>query len=150
MQLNDKDKRILVLGGVMLGLILIYLLFIQPINNYKKSLLQNIQYSQNLLFNMQQVKQNARQKHLHYAHNNTESIATLLQQSLKLAKIKPTQVSITGDKAIIKFAHVRFDNLAQWFVLLHTQYNIKVTHMTIVKQPAIGIVKAQITVLPAV
>ena len=149
MQLNEKDKRILILGGITLGLTLIYLCLVQPINHYKKRLSQNIQYNQHLLLQMQQAKQLVSQQHVSHSHN-TGSIATLLQQSFKVAKIKPTQVNITGQKASIKFNHVIFDDLAKWFVLLHTQYTIKVIHATVVKQPAAGIVEAQIMVVPAV
>lgn len=147
-QLNEKDKRILILGGITLTLILIYLFFVQPINHYKKRLTQSIQYNQHLLLQMQQAKQLVSQQHISHPHN-AGSVATLLQQSFKVANLKPTQVNITGHKAVIKFSHVIFDDLAKWFVLLHTQYNIKITHATVVKQSAAGIVEAQIMVAPA-
>jgi len=130
---------------VVLSLILIYLVIIAPINHYKQSVAQQIQYNQSLLSLMQQAK-HSHVKQAQRQPGKTSSIASLLQQSFKVEKITPTQVNIMHDKAEVKFEHVVFDDLAKWLVLLHTDYQLKIINANITRQKEPGIVSATLSV----
>jgi len=147
-QLSARDKRTLILGGIMLIIILCYLVIIAPINHYKQSLLTEKQDQAHLLALLKQAKVEV--KTLAHRHVNLSmqqaSLSSRVQQSLQVEKINPDKLETTNDKVTIVFNNVSFDRLMAWLIALHSQYALKVTDAVITKKPASGMVSANVVV----
>lgn len=143
-----RDKQFVFLGSVIITIFLIYLIIWSPLNNRVATLRNNVQHNKNLLVWMQAAdKQIQAYANIPQANKNAASLLSIVQNEINQSALSKdlTQLhQVENDSVQLSFRDVDFDRLITWLTQLWLQHNITVTHASIKKTDAQGIVSAEI------
>ena len=142
--LQDRERRLLSIGSVILALLFIYGFIWSPlstsVSNYKitlQSQRQLLQYLQRASTKIQQLNASG----IHIASTHSADLLmlaeeTLSQQTLspflkQVAQPQPNQITLT-------FENVPFDKLMQWLQTLAMKQGVQVSQLSATKSSVVG------------
>lgn len=150
-----RERTILIVGGIALGVSVLYLLVFAPLQNKLARLEKNVPVLRAQLIDMQDLVEETRQ--LSRASAEAPLRGGALQQallvSLESKGMKPAQLTVqpvgtgqAGDVVLIQLSQVPFRQWADWLELVRNQYKLKVLEAGVVYAGPNGVVnlKAQL------
>lgn len=147
MNLGLREKQAVVLGGMLVGLFLLYEMVWAPITTHIEDLRASIQHNQSTLVWMEETNQhiNILQKLSVKQNSNRSSTALLsilqkeINQSPFASNLKQL-IQAENNSVKIVFEKVNFDNLIKWLITLGEKQGLTITQMTATPSGALGIV----------
>lgn len=142
---SQQERRLLSFTAIFGGAALIYLLGFAPAINGHTQLQKDMPKMRMDAVEMQAMIQQAQQYAAAAAPNVTPITKESLESMLSQRGLTPTSVSLTSDFAIIKLSNVPFATLAAWLAEVQKTSRISVLEASIVAQPVLGNVNANLT-----
>ena len=150
--LSAREKKAVSIGGIFLGIFLIYIVLWLPLSHRVDFLRGSIEKSQKLLVWMQDAD-----KQMRGALTNQQQAPLLsstallgwLQKSIQTSELSPFLYELKSgpnDTIEIQFQEVNFDRLISWLMKAQSQQHFTILRTTFVKGRGVGLVGAQITV----
>ncbi|MDX1443887.1 MAG: type II secretion system protein GspM [Gammaproteobacteria bacterium] len=148
--LETRERRVLVLGGVVVALTLLYLAAFKPMMNYRAGLESNVERKRDTVAWMQGAVKILAQRPAPANRGNvdTGSLLTLVDSSARNALLGSAmkRVQQNGEKAVrVRFEAASFDDLLLWLGGLQQQYGVAIEDFTLERADAPGRVDASIT-----
>ncbi|MFN7097783.1 MAG: type II secretion system protein GspM [Gammaproteobacteria bacterium] len=149
--LAAREKKIVLIGGIFLGIFIFYQFIISPIHHGLQNTRITVQQDQELLQWMQATAQqitSLKGGSVSGQLVGTEALLTTTDQSVRNSPITNNLSSIqqnSNNTIDVKFSSVSFDALAQWMITLRQQYGIQAKQVLITRINNQGIVQASIT-----
>jgi general secretion pathway protein M len=149
--LAQREKRILLIGGLILGIFVIYQFIITPIHNGLKNMRTTVQQDQQLLAWMHTTSQKIAALQGGSVSGKlvgTEALLTTIDQSVRSSPIASNLTSIqqnTNNTVDVKFSSISFDALTQWMTDIRQTYGIEAKQVLITRLNNQGLVQASIT-----
>lgn len=150
-ELEQRERQMLLLGGITIGLTLVYLLAIEPLQQYHAALETSVERKRERVAWMQAAAQElAKLQPASSASRNidTGSLLTLVDSSARSSLLANSlkRVQQDGDAAVrVRFEAAGFDDLLLWIGNLEQQYGVRVDDITLERADAPGRVDASIT-----
>jgi len=152
LNLSLREKQVLIAGGVIVILFLLYTLTWSPLINNNNRLRTRIQHSQNTLRWMQNADQHI--QHLLESaqkknHSFTGSVLSILQTEINKSELAPyvTQLQqVENDSVQFNLRKVSFDQLIIFLTSLWEKYHVIVSQITVTPTGAPGEVNADVIV----
>ncbi|MBK1672922.1 general secretion pathway protein GspM [Ectothiorhodospira shaposhnikovii] len=149
--LSSRDRRILILGGLFLALILPYGLIWLPLNDRVEATARTVERLQGDLGWMEaasaQVRAARGQSGPAPAAQGTQSLLGLVDATARQANLASSlrRVQPEGAGTVrVWMENVAFDDLLRWLDGLGQQYGIQVSGLVVDRQPAAGRVNARL------
>lgn len=142
LSLDERDRKFLAIGSIIVLLLLAYLCLWEPMTSAKQQLTQQVAYNRDLLSFLQESKLQLANHPNFSKPKPVVNLPMLLHgalQNLTKAKIIDQQ---GANQVQVKLASVGFDSFVKWLVLFKRQYQIQITELHIKKLPAPGLVQA--------
>jgi len=142
--LEPRERHTLVIGAIVLGLLLGYFFFLDPLliqrqqlHNINQSQQKTLDWVQSAAFEIQQLRTQSNQPQ---ALTLNQSLFSLIDTSLQKTNLHKLNKRIEPRKDTevrVNFEQVGFSELIKWLAELENQYGIKVLLMTAepLKQP---------------
>lgn len=138
-KLSQREKRLILITILTVGLASLYFFFYQPIINSSQNLTSQIDDASNLYDWITQqtvtLKQlNAQNPSNLSPVNQNETLFTLIESTLRNTNIAPeaSQISSNNPNTVnIQFSNISFDQLINWIATLDNDYKISVTQAII-------------------
>lgn len=148
--LNPREQRVVSIGGIVLGLILVYLVLWQPLSDYAINARQQAIRAERLSLWMLQSDKRLRsvQRGEPRAALSADSAVKQLTVSLKqagLAQWLSAAPVLQGKQLQLAFHSVSFDALMVWLSHFSHRYTVSVSALQVSALKASGMVKAHIT-----
>jgi general secretion pathway protein M len=151
-QLNVRERYILIMGSLILGLILGYFLVWEPIIKARTQLEMIVTAQHKTLGWMQsasaEIQQLRRQSTVKPVQTRKHSLFSLIDQSTRqgvLAKANKRIEPKGNDSVRIHFEKVSFTELMRWLGRLHNQYQVQVNSIHIEPETTPDQVKVRLT-----
>ncbi|MFV2055376.1 MAG: type II secretion system protein GspM [Thiohalomonadales bacterium] len=148
--LQQKEKRMLMFGGIALGLMLIYLLLWEPLAENYKSAKKNSEKYEKLVAWMEQHAAEVRVLRATMAPSagrGNQSILGVVDKTAKQIKLSKNLKQVRPDgnnKARVRLEDAPFDTVIRWLELLQQQQGITLVSSSIQKQGTNGLVNARL------
>lgn len=141
--LNERERNLLSLMGIVVGLYLLYLLIISPIQNQLEEKRQRLISQQDTLLWMQKLQASGKPaKNLLPLSKN--QLPGMISQQLKTANLSRFSYQIeqtgTGDTQL-QFEQVPFKTFFVWLKKIHETYQINIKQLHVDKKQRAGTVK---------
>jgi len=150
--LTSRDRRVLLIGIIILSLTLIYFIGLEPFIESHQQLKNKVLAEQKNLLWMQQAAtevQRLRQQAVPLtAKSSSQSLFALIDTSIaqsSLNKINKRIEPKNEQELHISFDEVSFTQLIQWLAQLYQQYQIQVSMILLERQQRPDTVKSHIT-----
>ncbi|MFN3579303.1 MAG: type II secretion system protein GspM [Pseudomonas sp.] len=153
--LAQRERIVLMVGSGLLGLIVVWLMVVEPVIERKASLRENVA-SLSADFNwMQQVSTEVRRRQSMQGSGQAGgvgagSVLTLVEVSANASGIKSAmeRVQPEGQGARLWFDSVGFDPLVSWLAELEQRQGLKISQLSIDAGNEPGVVSARVLVEP--
>ena len=150
--LPERDRRILLLGGIALGVILVYLVILHPFFSGKQALQTHIQEQQGLVAWMRPAA--AQIQSLRGQQSGGlpagQSLLAVVDASAGQAGFGAAlkQVQTGNDGSVrVQMQGVAFDNLVRWLGDLQQRYGVTARELTAQRGSGPGVVDASLTLV---
>ncbi len=153
--LNQREQRLLIIGGAALLLTLIYLLVVEPLFKHMQSLESSVGDQSELLQWMQESEQqinvlrrNQGNTSGRPAANRGGSLLALVDQTAKRSKLGEAikRVEPEGSDGVrLWLEQASFDNILRWLAQIKQSQGVEVKRITIEQPDSPGIVNARIS-----
>ncbi|MBY0545451.1 MAG: type II secretion system protein M [Gammaproteobacteria bacterium] len=146
-----REKRIVLIGGVLLVFFVLYELVLMPIHHGLMNMQSAVQQDQALLDWMNRTSAEIKQLQGTSVNGQlvgTQALLTTTDQSVRNSAIAHNLTSIqqnNNNTVDVKFDRVSFDALTQWMVSLRELYGIEAKQVLISRLDNQGTVQAAIT-----
>ena len=150
--LAPRERRTLGLGGVVLGLILLYLAVWQPVARARHSREVALKESRALAVQLETLaaEVQSRQGSGSAPVPTNQSLLALVDQTRKASSLTkpPSRIEPEGDTTVrLWMEDVPFDALVRWLGDLQMRYGVRVDTADIERQSATGLVNARLTLM---
>ena len=151
LSLNQREKRIVLAGGIFSFLLLVYLLIWQPFTDTIANMKQDLITQRELLVWIKDKVpeiQNLRQSNKTTKLDIGESLLVTIDNSLNTNNLKnanPELAQTSQNKVRISFASVSFNDMIAWLTQIWQKYPIKIEQVSIIPTQEEGVVKAELT-----
>jgi general secretion pathway protein M len=146
--LQAREQRTLLLGGVALLLLLLYSMVLDPFSQELQRLEQSVAADRELLAWMEQAAQQVKQLRGTGGGRRDagQSLLSLVDASAKQHGLAGAlkQVKPEGSGVNLRFEAASFDDLVRWLGQLGTEQGVAVTTMTLERLPQPGRVNATV------
>lgn len=150
--LNTRDRRLLVIGSIVVAILILYGLVWAPLSNKVARLQVTVTEQKQLESWMNQASQEVlRLRKMSAPTSGTQPRQSLLALTDQTAKQQGLAQSIKRvqpegqDKVNIRMEAAAFDDMMAWLEKLQLQYRIRVTSITIDRQDRTGLVDVRVT-----
>lgn len=149
--LAPREKNIVLIGGIFLGMFIFYQFIVSPIHNGLINMRTTVTQDQQLLAWVQTTSQKItalQGGNVNGKLVGTEALLTTTDQSVRSSLIASALTSIqqnTNNTVDVKFSAVAFDALTQWMINIRLQYGIQSKQVLITRVNDQGMVQASIT-----
>lgn len=151
--LNQRERRILIVGAVCLLLTLIYLLAVEPFLKHMQSLETAVNEQSELLQWMKGSEQQIAQLRRHQGNNKPVnvgggSLLAIVDQTAKRAKLGAAIKRVEpegGDGVRLWLEQAAFENVLRWLAQVKQSQGIEVERITIEQPDSPGIINARIS-----
>lgn len=151
-----REKQMLILGAVVVGVLLIYLLIWTPLINKNENLREQIHQNQALLAWMQDADKRIRLIEKTASKNppvhTTGSLLGLVQKQLNLSPLVSslTQLHQVENNAVqLTFQKVDFDKMMAWLIQMARQHELIVSQMSVTPTTTPGMVSIELVLKTA-
>ncbi|MDR3492520.1 MAG: type II secretion system protein M [Gammaproteobacteria bacterium] len=146
--LSEKEKQTVTLGGIIAGIFLIYQFVWSPIADSSDQLRKKILQNQTLLSYMQESDKRIQLLEAHQQDNSNEKSSVLTHVQNELSKTSfstnVTQLQQSENNSVkFNLQKVSFDELVKWLTTL-SQQKISIAQMTVTPTSTPGIVEAEL------
>lgn len=150
--LPERDRRILLLGGIALGLIIIYLVILHPYFSGKQALQAHIQEQQELITWMRPTAAQIRSLRSQQSGDLPagQSLLAVVDTSAGQAGFGAAlkQVQTGNDGSVrVQMQGIAFDNLVRWLGDLQQRYGVTARELTAQRGSGPGVVDASLTLV---
>lgn len=147
-QLNERDQSVLLVGGIIVCLYLIYLLIYSPLNNKVEHLEKDNHYQQELLTWIKQAKKSNKptqqlEKQIITKDNALIKISQLINSHPTTKFPYQIQQTLSG-KIQLSFEQVPFKMLMNSLIQLSKRTTIRIDQFSVFKTAKSGMVKSTI------
>jgi general secretion pathway protein M len=145
--LNDRERRLVIIGGIFLILYVIYNFIYSPLTDTLKSKGEELQDKSSTLAWMQNVSKKPVKKPRQAITNN--KLLTIIATQLKNKSFEgfPYQLEQTNQKDIqLSFDKVPYKVVLTWLWNLKNQYAISLKQFSANKTPTAGVIKVTIII----
>ena len=149
--LTDRERRIVTLGGIALGLILVYLVLWAPVAKARHAREVALKESHTLAVQLEKL---ATEVQRHRGGSSPvathQSLLALVDQTRKASSLTkpPSRLEPEGDTTVrIWMEDVPFDALVRWLGDLQTRYGVRVDTADIERTSGSGLVSARLTLM---
>lgn len=148
-ELNPREQKIGLIGGVILILLLYYLILYSPLSASVENHQRQIQSKTELLGWMQRA---STQLKLAAEHNGDKkipqgSVLSIAEQSIKQGRLSAGEIKqIDNNQVQIRFEKVSFDQLLAWLQKLPLQYRLRIFKINMKRTAEEGIITATVVV----
>jgi len=151
--LNQRERRIVIVGSVAVMLTLIYLLVVEPLITHMQDLDSSVSKQTELLLWMQGSEQQVSNLRAHSGSANQSissggSLLALVDQTAKRSKLSSAikRVEPEGNEGVrIWLEQAPFDNVLRWLVKIQKSDGVEVSRISIEQQDSTGIVNTRIS-----
>ena len=151
--LNGREKRLVLIAGLLLGVVLLWMLIGKPLVNYHRTVQQDLEEAQSINQQMQQQRTEIQALRGNAASGMPAAMNGGSLHSSVITILKRYQLDGAGtsteekdkDTVILKLEGKPFNPLAQCLAQLETEYAAHATSMSLKPGKATGTVDAQIT-----
>lgn len=146
-----REKRIVIIGSILLGIFVIYQFIITPVHNGLNNMRKTVQQDQQLLQWMHNTSQKITALQGGSVNSKligTEALLTTIDQSVRSSAIATNLTSIqqnANNTVDVKFSSVSFDELTKWMIDIRQQYGIQAKQVLITRINNQGLVQASVT-----
>lgn len=153
--LQPRERHTLLGGGVALGLILIYVLIIDPFQKELGRLEQSVSRQQEVLAWMQQAATEVKQLRGHSPASRQvsgQSLMSVIDASARSTGLSGAikQLKPEGQGVKVRLEGAAFDDMLRWLDQLNTKHGIQVTGLVMERLPQSGRVNASVVLGGAV
>ena len=154
-QLQARERRLVVIGGLCFSLLMIWLILVSPLYQAAKSSHADFIDKKQLLSWMQPRVEQIKQLKLKTSSNSSvssEDMLTLIEKNLKaddsgLAEV-PHQLSLKDKNGVtLNFARVDYANLMTWLTTLAKTQSIKPDEVSLKRLDKVGVVSASVVLV---
>lgn len=153
MQLAPRERRIVIAGGILLVIFLLYFMAWQPFVEHRQQLKETVREQQALVMWMQNTAQEVERLR---ANSPTgagqipegQSLLALVDQSAKSSRLGTAlkRVEPEGQDAVrVWFEQALFDDLVLWLQSLQQNYGVNVNDIVVQRQETAGLTNVRIT-----
>ncbi len=146
---EPREKKILILGGVALSVIIVFQWLLLPVIHYFHDLKSQVEHQTTLLTWMKQAesKINPGNNASIQQPVSDKTLLNILSISLNEQGIQPTQVRQDGKNNVnINFHRVVFNELLLWLHQLLSEYSVTIEQLTLSQTDTPGIVQGEIII----
>jgi general secretion pathway protein M len=144
--LTLRDKRIAILGGVVVIIASLYAVVLQPLMNANKTLREEVQQNKALLVWMQKANDQLQQLQKKPIHTNNHSLLSRVQNELNktplMNQLKDLKQSEYGSVQL-HFQTVSFDELMTWLINIEHEQKLVVSQIHIDSMETPGVVSGE-------
>ncbi|MFO7592809.1 MAG: type II secretion system protein GspM [Pseudomonadota bacterium] len=150
MNLQPRERYIVMAGGGILFMLLIYLLLIEPFIKEMDRLEKSVAAQQEELAWMQaaaeQVEKLRAENPERSGLQSNQSLLSLLDTSAREQGLSKSlkQLSPVGDKVRVRLEEASFDTMLNWFGMLEQRSDVGVDSLTLERHSAPGVVNATV------
>jgi general secretion pathway protein M len=150
--LSTRDQKILVGGGILAGILLIYSFIWLPLSTAVNSLKQQVDEQHELLVWLRVASSQIQQYHnkgFTLQNRGNQPLITFLSNALNMGELhsfSPQIIPTSSDTVTINFNQVPFDMLITWLEKLWRNYGIDTQQISITPTATSGVVKAQLVI----
>lgn len=151
--LDPRERRILIIGAVVLVVAMLYLLAWEPLVNKTAKLRESIEKNQELVAWMENAAEQAQQMQAQIkargptGQQSGQSLLGTIDRTAKSSDLGKSvkRVQPDGqDKARVWLENAKFDDMIKWLESLQRQQGIRIVTSVIEKQEEAGIVNARL------
>lgn len=146
---NDRERRILVTGAVLLLLIFSWLLLIDPALEARSRLRQEIPELRNQLSQMRALSVDMSKLPARTATAPVALSRAAIERTLNDKGLKAQNLSISEDKVTASFSDVSFAALTEWLQQRQSSSQLAVSDATVSARDRLGRVDARLTMQKA-
>lgn len=149
-QRSSSEQRYLLIGGVALGLILLWLLVLAPLSNGAKeareeylSLKELSTWMQVKVDQLKKIKSQAKPTNT----NSKENLLTLVERLLKENSLNLVEHELSQkdtNSVTLNFAEINYPSLMKWLAKMQEQFAIKASEAHIKRTPKEGMISANL------
>ena len=153
--LNPRERNALIVGGIILGVLLIYTVLWKPFSSKVEKLEHSVQEQRALQQWINTASAEAQRlratKNTNSTDQNTagQSLLSVVDQAAKKDRLGSALKRIEPEGAVkvrVWIEHAPFDDVVLWMGNLKTTYGVRVTNVGIDRQGTSALVNARITV----
>ena len=145
--LTLREKQTVVLGALVVGILIIYLALLSPLNNKVNNMREQIRHDQELLGWMQQTDKQiqalAKTSQPAPTAHATGSLLSIVQKQINRTPLVSSLKQLhqgENDSVQMSFQQVDFDQLMAWLIQLSQQQGLIVSQMSVTPSTSPGIV----------
>ena len=142
---NDRERRILVIGAVLLLLIIFWLLLIDPTLEARSRLQQQIPALRHQLAQMRALSAEMDKLPASAAIAPVELSRAAIERSLDDKGLKAQDLNISDDRVTARFTDVSFAALSEWLQQWQSSSQFAVSDATVSARDRLGRVDARLT-----
>lgn len=145
---NDRERRILSLGALLLLLMLFWLLLIEPALEARARLRQDLPELRKQLAQMRAISAvigNLSARETIASAASTEISRAAIERSLNDKGLKAQNLSISDDRLMVNFTDVSFATLAEWLQQSQSSSQLVVSDASVSARERLGHVDARLT-----
>lgn len=150
--LSEQEKRLVLIGGIGLGIILLYLLIWAPMSNNVVKLDKRIKKEQADLVWMKQAEQEVRVLKARSgggassASLKGQSLLGLIDRTAKMNRIPPAKrIEPDGKNGVrVRLENVSFDKLIVWLGRLQREYQVEIKSIVVDGENTPGLVNVRL------
>ncbi|NNM60332.1 MAG: type II secretion system protein M [Legionellales bacterium] len=149
--LAEREKRLVLIGGLVVGIFLFCMLVVAPIHHALTSMRTTVAQDKELLLWMDSASQQIKQLQgagINAKPVNAQMLLTTVDQSARSGPISHNVTSLTqnsNNTVDVKFNSVDFDGLTEWLVNLRERYGIQAKQISVARVNDRGSVQASVT-----
>jgi general secretion pathway protein M len=141
-QLNAREKSLILIMSVVIGIFIFYMLIWQPLNNNLIKA-EKKQSRQQALLQLVQEKTKLYQQSKHLSNRNSGSLTGVINRTARQHKIKVTRMQPQGDNLQVWVDEVPFEQLLHWLAQLVNNEGITINAIDISKTDTNGVVQVR-------
>jgi general secretion pathway protein M len=148
--LAERERRVLGAGGIALGLILVYLLFWEPLAGARTQRELQLQAARAVAVQLEDLAGVAGRAGRPAIQGKDQSLLAIVDQSRQASALTkpPSRLQPEGDNTVrIWLEDVPFDALVRWLGDLQTRYGVRVDNADIERESGPGLVNARLTLM---
>lgn len=149
--LAEREKRIVLVGGIVVAVFLFYMLIVAPIHHALINMRTTVGQNQQLLAWMQNASEQVnrlRGSGVNAKVVDAQALLTTVDQSARSSPVSHAVSVVTqnsNNTVDVKFSSVSFDGLTQWLVDLRERYGIQAKQVALTRVNDRGVVQGSVT-----
>ncbi len=153
--LEKREQRIVLWGGVIVILLILYFGLLSPMQDKVATLQKSVSNNTSLLVWMKQAKSEVKRSEknrVNSASNRSKSLLTVVDSSIKQKKLSASVTEIkqvNKSQVQVKLGEVRFESLIAWLQQLQSRDGVNISKITLRRTETEGIVSADAVLVRA-